>query len=298
MNIRQLKYFVKVYESGSFFRAAEALFISQQALSRALATLEQDLNAPLFYRNHKGVVPTALGRELYASCQPALREMAVLDRHIEEFVRLNYGQLKIGLAAGCRYFNSKTVWRDFLAEHPALSFNVEEYPYRKGVELLEEKELDILIVSDYDTGEDYYQCELKTLNRVLLLPREHPLCQRDYAGFEDLKDESFVLSINDLAFDHLMDFFDRYRCRPKEVLRVSDTLYMYEACSRDQCAGITIDGYFTDIFLSKFPNLQTLPFRENLFPYTITLAARADHPRISVIAALGDYLKAYLEDKK
>ena len=53
MNIRQLEYFVKVYESGSFFKAADSLFISQQALSRALATLEQELNAQLFYRNHK-----------------------------------------------------------------------------------------------------------------------------------------------------------------------------------------------------------------------------------------------------
>ena len=72
MNIRQLEYFVKVYESGSFFKAADSLFISQQALSRALATLEQELNAQLFYRNHKGVIPTPLGQELYVSCQPCL----------------------------------------------------------------------------------------------------------------------------------------------------------------------------------------------------------------------------------
>ena len=49
MNIRQLEYFVKVYESGSFFKAADSLFISQQALSRALATLEQELNAQSFF---------------------------------------------------------------------------------------------------------------------------------------------------------------------------------------------------------------------------------------------------------
>ena len=79
MNIRQLEYFVKVYESGSFFKAADSLFISQQALSRALATLEQELNAQLFYRNHKGVIPTPLGQELYVSCQPALREMRTLE---------------------------------------------------------------------------------------------------------------------------------------------------------------------------------------------------------------------------
>ena len=71
MNIRQLEYFVKVYESGSFFKAADSLFISQQALSRALATLEQELNAQLFYRNHKGVIQRRLDRN--SMCPASLR---------------------------------------------------------------------------------------------------------------------------------------------------------------------------------------------------------------------------------
>ncbi|WP_125142819.1 LysR family transcriptional regulator [Clostridium transplantifaecale] len=297
MNIRQLEYFVKVYECGSFFKAAESLFISQQALSRALATLEQELNAQLFYRNHKGVTPTTLGRELYISCQAALREMQVLEKHMNEFIRQNYGYLKIGLGAGCRYFISKTMWKDFFKDYPHVSYDVEEYTYKHSIELLDNKELDILIISDYTPGKEYYQNELKTQDRVLLLPKEHPAFENEYIKLEDLRDESFVLSINDLAYHSFLEFCTEHDCLPKEVLRVSDTLYMYETCSRDRCAGITIKGYFTDVFLPKFPDLDIIPFKRNLFPYTITLMARKNHPNLALIMSLASYLKEYLSDK-
>ncbi|MCB6610608.1 LysR family transcriptional regulator [[Clostridium] symbiosum] len=297
MNIRQLEYFIKVYESGSFLGAAESLFISQQALSQALATLEKELNAPLFYREHKGVIPTPLGKELYISCQPALHEMNKLEKHILKFIRENYGHLKIGLAAGCRYFNSKTVWKNFLIYYPNVSFDVEEYTYKKCIELFDKREIDILICSDYSPGKNYYQAELKTLRRVLILPRGHKLCQKESVGIEALKEETFVLSINDLAYEHFIDYCDKNNCLPKEILRVSDTLYMFEACNRDRCAGITIDGYFTDIFLSQFPDLQTLPLSGNLFPYTITLMAQKNHPNLALIMSLASYLKEYLRDK-
>lgn len=297
MNIRQLEYFVRIYECGSLFKAADSLFVSQQALSRALVTLEQELNATLFYRNHKGVTPTTFGEELYVSCQPALREMRALEKHMNEFIRQNYGHLKIGLGAGCRYFISKTIWRDFFKDYPFVSYDIGEYTYKRSLELLSSKELDILIISDYLPGKDYYQSELNTQERVLLLPKEHPAFESRYAVPEILRKESFVLSINDLAFNSFTEFCDKNNCRPKEILRVSDTLYMYETCSRDRCAGITIKGYFTDVFLPKFPDLDIIPFEQNMFPYIITLMARFNHPNLSLIMSLASYLKEYLSDK-
>lgn len=298
MNIRQLEYFVSVYESGSFLKAAKALFISQQALSRALASLEQSLDAPLFCRNHKGVVPTELGRELYRSCQPVLREIDRLDHHIERFIRHNYRQLKVGLAAGTLYFNAKTVWKDFCGGHPNLALEIEEYPYKNAMQLLEKQELDVLIFSDYKADDRYFQYKIKTWERVLLLPVDHPLCQKPFATPADLDGETFVLSVNDMAYRNFIQFCDMHNCHPADVTRVSDTVYMYETCNLEHCVGLTIEEYFTDFFLTQFPQLQTLRFKENIFPYTISVIARTDHPKIPVIRELAEYMKSYLERKK
>lgn len=120
MNIRQLEYFVKVYESGSFFKAADSLFHLPAGIEPGSGHAGTRIKCTAFYRNHKGVIPTPLGQELYVSCQPALREMRTLEKHMNEFVRQNYGCLKIGLGAGCRYFISKTMWKDFLKITPYL----------------------------------------------------------------------------------------------------------------------------------------------------------------------------------
>lgn len=297
MNIRQLTYFSKVYECGSFLKASQALYVSQQALSRTLAVLEQELGESLFYRSHAGVTPTPLGMELYRSSQPVLQEMERLEQHISEFTRQNCGLLKVGVAAGSRYFNAKTVWHDFEKAHPGFVLSIEEYTYKKSLELFKSQELDVLIFSDYSAPARYQNFQLKTLERVLLLPKDHPLFRKGKASLSDLCGQSLVLSINDFAYEKLRAICSANNCCPSEILRVSDTLYMYETCNLDRSIGITINRYFSDIFLTQFPNLGIIPFEENIFPYEISLIARRDHPYLKIIASLAAYLREYLEYK-
>lgn len=60
-NLQQLRAFVTIVEKGSLGRAADALHVTQPALSRTIHRLEQDVGAPLFERHSKGVQLTAIG---------------------------------------------------------------------------------------------------------------------------------------------------------------------------------------------------------------------------------------------
>ena len=64
MEYKQLQVFLKVCETKSITKAAERLFISQQAVSRIIANLESELNARLFIRTPQGVELTDWGGEL------------------------------------------------------------------------------------------------------------------------------------------------------------------------------------------------------------------------------------------
>ena len=68
---------VRVYEAGSFARAASDGFISRQALSKTIAHLEDELGV-LFERAPRGVAPTELGRSVYPHVKKALDELAVV----------------------------------------------------------------------------------------------------------------------------------------------------------------------------------------------------------------------------
>lgn len=65
MELRELRYFLAVYETGSVTAAARRCFISQPSISAALAALERELGAILFVRHRKGVAATAAAEALY-----------------------------------------------------------------------------------------------------------------------------------------------------------------------------------------------------------------------------------------
>lgn len=75
MNQRDLEYFVKVVEAGSFSQAAIFLGIAQPAVSRHVKDLETELRINLLYRNGRGVVLTEAGERLYARATAILEQM-------------------------------------------------------------------------------------------------------------------------------------------------------------------------------------------------------------------------------
>jgi|SRR5271170_6215321 LysR family transcriptional regulator, nitrogen assimilation regulatory protein len=75
MKLRQLRYYVKIVERGSFSRAAVDLHVAQPALSQQIAELEQLLGVSLLHRNARGVRATAAGEALYAEAVEILRRI-------------------------------------------------------------------------------------------------------------------------------------------------------------------------------------------------------------------------------
>jgi len=75
MDIRQLRYFVQIVESGSLSKASRQLYIAQPALSQQLAKLEDQVGKPLFLRSSKGVSPTENGLALYHHARFMLRQL-------------------------------------------------------------------------------------------------------------------------------------------------------------------------------------------------------------------------------
>ena len=65
METHQIRYFLSVYETGNFTRAAERCFVSQPALTQAIKKLEEELGGLLFQRERNRVRPTALGRTIF-----------------------------------------------------------------------------------------------------------------------------------------------------------------------------------------------------------------------------------------
>ena len=83
MNLKQLEYFVRVAELGSFSKAAMVLNIAQPALSRHVRLLETDLRTTLLIRNGRGVMMTEAGKQLDDHAVGILQLMSSVREDIE-----------------------------------------------------------------------------------------------------------------------------------------------------------------------------------------------------------------------
>jgi LysR family transcriptional regulator, regulatory protein for tcuABC len=124
MDLRQLRYFVKIVESGSFSKASRQVFVAQPALSSQVARLEQEVGKPLLVRSARGVVPTANGEALYHHAKFVLRQV---DEAV--FVaRKEYSDVKgratIGLAPSTVGILGLKLLEHMRAKYPGIVLNV------------------------------------------------------------------------------------------------------------------------------------------------------------------------------
>lgn len=99
MDLRQIQYFICLYEEGSVTRAARRLSIVQPALSMQLARLEEDLGQQLFERNRHGMVPTVAARQMYRLFLPLMQDFARAREQVMSCEGELTGHVNIGLIA-------------------------------------------------------------------------------------------------------------------------------------------------------------------------------------------------------
>ena len=99
MNIRELEVFVHTCEAGSFAAVAQELFMTRQAVSKAVGLLEAELG-PLFARGARGVEPTALGREVYPVAHRMLEDRDRILADARRFAAGRLGALRLACEPG------------------------------------------------------------------------------------------------------------------------------------------------------------------------------------------------------
>src|SRR5690606_7657151 len=99
MNLKQLQYFVRVFEMQNMTRAAESLHVAQPALSQQIALLEEDLGVRLLIRGAKGVHATSEGVLLYRHAQTILRQVDSTKSLLAKRDDQISGTVSVGLAS-------------------------------------------------------------------------------------------------------------------------------------------------------------------------------------------------------
>ena len=152
MDLRQLRYFAQIVESGSFSKASQCLFVAQPALSQQLAKLEYEVGKPLLQRSSKGVVPTENGLALYHHARFMLRQMdQALSIARKEPTELQ-GMVSLGLPPTTQRAIGLPLMKRIRSQYPGLLLNVVEGMSGHITQMMRLGQLDISILFTNDVS--------------------------------------------------------------------------------------------------------------------------------------------------
>ena len=146
MDLKQLEYFVRVAELGSFTRAAQALNIAQPALSRQVRLLEVELRQNLLVRNGRGATPTQAGQLLLEHGRGILHQV---ERAREELGRVRSGlsgRVALGLPPSVARMLTVPLTRAFRQRMPEAQLSISEGLSTAMQENLQNGRLDIAVL--------------------------------------------------------------------------------------------------------------------------------------------------------
>lgn len=146
-NLSYYKIFYIVAKNQNISKAANELYISQPAISKAITKLEQNLKTTLFTRNSRGVKLTYEGGLLFEECKIAFNAISNGELKIRKATELNMGQLKIGVSTTlCKYILLPYLKR-FMIKYPYVKIEIVCAGTFEIIKMMEFESIDIGLVA-------------------------------------------------------------------------------------------------------------------------------------------------------
>lgn len=173
-----MRAFCQTVRLGSVSRAAEALFVSQPAISQQLQALERELGVPLFERSGHRLAPTREGQLLYEMTQPLVESLDGLEARFQDKVRgLDAGELNIAANSSTILYLLPRIVERFRQRYPDVRLTLHNAISADGTDLLREDAADLAVGSMTDVPADLSYAPAYRFEQVLIAPPDHPLAR-------------------------------------------------------------------------------------------------------------------------
>ena len=201
MLLAQLTSFVEIARTGNLSRAAEALFVTQPALTSRLQVLERELGSELFVRTRRGMRLTEAGKAFLPFAVRSLETVAEGRRLVAEIAQGGAGELTIGAAPAVSTYVLPALLKEFHEAHPKVRLSVRTGHSEEVLELVLRGQVEVGLTRQLRhadiVSEPVYEDEL-----VLVANRDHPFARRVVIRMEELASEELIL------FDRTSSYHD------------------------------------------------------------------------------------------
>jgi LysR family transcriptional regulator, nitrogen assimilation regulatory protein len=221
MDLKQLEYFSRVAELGSFTRAAYILGIAQPALSRQVRLLEVELRQALLLRNGRGVTTTEAGKLLLEHCRGILHQVALAREELGSVRGALAGHVSIGLPPSLSKLIAVPLAKAFRARLPQAQLTLTEGFSVPMVEGLRAGRMDIALLYNPTPAPDLEISVLHEEALVLISAKGTPKASKTSIALAAVAALPLIVPSRPNAFRILIDSeMMRSGCKPDITLEI------------------------------------------------------------------------------
>jgi DNA-binding transcriptional LysR family regulator len=274
LDLRHLRHFVALAETGNFHRAAERCFLTQSSLSRSIQSLESDLGIQLFRRQAKKVELSAAGRALYPQALSLLEQARRTEALMDDLKKGRNGVLRIAFLPSTTISILPELLRRFSAQTEDVSVALQEMTTDAQRQALLAGQIDVGLLRDLGTVPELQQCHLSTETWCLVLPEQHALLRNQRITPDILAQETLIVLRRELApgaYDRLLS---QLRVRHLDTcirMELADSNGIFSAVA----AGLGLGLVFSSLTALERPGIAFRPLADVQAESELHLAWRA-----------------------
>lgn len=193
LTVHQLNVFRTVARHLSYTKAAEALFLSQPAVSQQVKSLEQLLGLRLFCRSGRGIVLTSAGEELLRHAERLLMLLAETAPVVREIHAIERGSVVVGASTSAGTYVLPPLLGIFHARYPRVQVTLMVANRRAIEEYLLTYQIDLAVMSLIEQQDHFSVEPLMPYELVVIAAPSHRLAGRSGLTLKHLQQEMFLL---------------------------------------------------------------------------------------------------------
>lgn len=277
MELRDIEYFSVVAQHGNLGRAAEALGLSQSALSKSLRRLEQEVHAKLVKRTPKGVEPTAEGSTLLARVRQLQLSLNDVVREVTDVSQGLAGHLRIAAGPGHSFYLLPTACNTLIRHAPNVTLRVRDLGRRDAVQALRSGEADVVITGIRPSLEpDIVQEHLYDDEYVVVASVNHGLAHKKPVTLADVAQQQWAQSEPTYAlWQRMHQVFEEHGLPPPRVaIEAASPTLRLPLIASSNLLGFTMASLVRRV--SPYLRLAVLPVKELTLPLQLVVAYRKE----------------------
>ncbi len=282
LELKHLKTIQALAQKGSVNKAADALFMTQSALSHQIKQLESTYDLKLFERKSNPLILTSAGKTLLKTAQEVLPKLAQAEATLQAFAKGEQGRLFIGVECHTCFEWLLPMVRLYQQIWLDVDLDITNSLNQSALQNLIERKLDLVITSDPIESDQLNYHSLFGFELRLLVPVNHVLAKKQWVEPSDLTRETLICyPVSENKLDVFKRFLNPAGLKPKAIRHSEMTMMMMQLVESQR--GVCVLPKWLVDSQPEFAHLPTIKLgKEGLWStlYAATHVASENQPYI------------------